>query len=201
MEWWSLNLENTSSSTLNQPTGSSQLELWCRGRWNPMINNENLACILTFPPGNRSLMRGNSVTASETEAFPIPPGPRMQTREVSSCRSNCAIPSTKSSRPWKISGFNGISCRECVFDIGCVPDLLSSNMIVWISSTLWCMSSNLCRRAWRSLMRAESRRSFASWRNGNFSLPSAGRHLSRYTPWTSPSQSIADLYIHRVHPC
>jgi hypothetical protein len=56
-----------------------------------------------FPPGNHSLMRGNSTMASETEVFSIPPGPRMQTREVSSRRSKCAIPSTKSSRPWKIS--------------------------------------------------------------------------------------------------
>ena len=66
----------------------------------------------TFSPGNRSMMRSDSTMASETEVLLIPPGPIMQMREVSPRRSNCAIPSTKPSRPWKISGFMGISWRE-----------------------------------------------------------------------------------------
>ena len=118
----------------------------------------------------------------ETEVFPIPPGPRMHTQEVFSCRSNCTMPLTKSSRPWKISGFIGISCRASVSDPSIVPALLSFIRIFWISSTLLAVSSTLLavcfipscisstlfaillRWVRSSWSRFESWRSLASWR-------------------------------------
>ena len=140
----------------------------------------------TFSPGNRSMMRSDSTMASETEVLLIPPGPIMQMREVSPRRSNCAIPSTKPSRPWKISGFMGISCRES----RPLPRSLEVNRYVRISSTLWCMSYILRRRAWRSrsLMKAESRRSLK-----------AGEMIIYFFSRPSPEQSF--VRIHTVNFC
>lgn len=134
---------------------------------------------MQFPPGNRSLTRDNSTTASETEVFPIPPGPRMQTREDSSFMNNCAISSTNSSRPWKMCGLRGIRCRTTVFDDRCV-----SARICFISftslATCWVIPWIFPRRAWSSWRRSESRRSLASWRTGyHVSCPSHRNHVSR----------------------
>ena len=59
-----------------------------------------------FSGRNRALMRCCSTTPSETEVFPFPPGPRMQTRDVSSFISNWVISSIMSSRPWKTPGIS-----------------------------------------------------------------------------------------------
>ena len=61
-----------------------------------------------FSGRNRALMRGCSTTPSATEVFPIPPAPSIQTRDVSSFKSNWVISSIMTSRPWKTAGFRGI---------------------------------------------------------------------------------------------
>ena len=51
-----------------------------------------------IPGRNRAVMRGWLTTASEIENFPIPPGSRLQTRDVSSL-SNWVIMSSHPKRP------------------------------------------------------------------------------------------------------
>jgi hypothetical protein len=56
---------------------------------------------------NRAVMRGWLTTSSETENFPISPGSRLQTRDVSSL-NNSVISTIMSSHPKKTQGFRGI---------------------------------------------------------------------------------------------
>ena len=99
----------------------------------------------------RGLRCGSCWATSQSSNLPHLTWPRMQARFSQKQLRNTF--DQVFSPVEDVSGFSGISCRvrrqemPLEPDTGHVPDLLSMNRIVWTSSTLWCMSKNLCRRA------------------------------------------------------